>query len=346
MISLEPPEGRRCETCDKVYSLNMFRPNGTVCRYCETGTNPPRVWQDKRNDKTTIVLKDHEQAAVDIRQNDSVLERNSEEKVNDNLKSNIDLEINIKDSSSVKEFANRIYFKYIYEITILLGCVKRWLSTDHQSQRIITWIFTQEDIKGILDRTNEQDITRLKDILKENIDNTYVDPTLIKASIRSLLRSSIDRKVRLVNFIDSYFQECDNKAEIVTNLKNDIMIEKKELGYEIPILDKIKKEDLDLHFRENQIYQLTLIETCKGLANEINNNRFIINKEHFENKIKEVINTNYTDLLKSTTTDKSRLEISRGIKSSYIYYGLSKDNNSIVSGLDGVSLLDLNKSSL
>ena len=51
MKSMEFLEKRECQECKNLITLNLFRPDSFICRYCQDGIQLPKRLEDKKEEQ-------------------------------------------------------------------------------------------------------------------------------------------------------------------------------------------------------------------------------------------------------------------------------------------------------
>ncbi len=216
---------------------------------------------------------------------------------------------------------DKIYKKYIYEITILLGCQVRWSITNDIENKIAQWILEEEENNcNKSNSTNRRNEIYLNSLV-DKINNTLVNVTSIKASVRSLLRMKEVRRKKLINFAQSIAISTELKVEMKKNLQTDLLIDQKELGYDIPIMP------LE-HTLNNQMKVLNSINTRKlALAITLRELAIKVNKRKYIFKLDELIKSVQKQILtydhfydKSVNKELSTLSMNEGIELGLIYF--------------------------
>ena len=56
-MELIPPQERTCQTCRKIYTLNLYRLDSHSCRYCEDGLIAPIILSSYISENQEIATK-------------------------------------------------------------------------------------------------------------------------------------------------------------------------------------------------------------------------------------------------------------------------------------------------
>ena len=216
-MEISSPEVRICNECKSFLSLNLYKADSGICRYCETGQTVPRH-----------LIKVISQA--DLKDDTANNEINNLNKVGQ-VESEKEQEIN--ETNKFIEIGNKIFLTSINEIIITLGIHTRWPQANKDYNKVAEWIIAKNKIIESLGKDN---VKMIKRTILENIDSTYSNLALIKGSIRSLLRKPMNQRIDYIRFIDKYIQSDSSKEEAIKILKEDLIKTETELGYKIPII--------------------------------------------------------------------------------------------------------------
>ena len=115
----------------------------------------------------------------------------------------LEFEESFHEPQDIKLIAEKIFEKYIYEIFIVLGCLVRWHDENKGVTGLVKWLLGKELFRPITATLSSEEAKDLKFELEELIGQLDVNVTAIKASLRTLLRASKERKEELVSFVET-----------------------------------------------------------------------------------------------------------------------------------------------
>ncbi len=329
------PELRSCRICNSEVSLNLFRADGDICRYCEMGLDAPI--QDQRMSRPRGLTAENKENNQDANQNNSTSGLNY-----DHIKTELRSKSN---ESSIKILAKKIFQDNIWEIVIALGCISRWSNDSTNEDDIIDWLSSQNNTRRLLTELNSEDIELLRAELSINFSMIPVNATVIKASIRSLIRSNEDRRISLLNFIKSKLISGEDNSIALNIIKSDLMNANNELGYPIPIVPSPKIDNLEIMSDTNTtISSLCIGETIKQLSEKLNNSELVFSRSEIENHINDAL----FNQISATADNEYQLMkeiINESISIGYLIFGLQTKPNGQGS-LASNDIIDLNLSSI
>ncbi len=323
-MNIEPTQGRKCEICQKQISLNLFRQNGSTCRYCESGGVPPSYVIRNNEAKTNNQVNKSEK---ELQAKTMPSEQNS-----------------IEDNINIEEEAKNLYDKMLFELTILLGSIIRWNDNIIDTEKIVGCLEQNSRFQEYFLRIDDINRNKVISALVILIKDTYVDATMIKASFRTLLRSPNERRLDLITLLESYFKDNSNLNKISAELKSDLIKDADELDYPIPIMPPVSKQEIDKNKESiDFIIEISFRESMRVLTTNLNSKDLVISKQEFEAKIKEEIRSNYRNFNINIEITSFIKAINQGINIAYKYYGLD-NKQAIYIDSSGNELIDLKAS--
>ncbi len=94
-MQLPPPDSRHCESCLNTMTLNLFRLDSQICRYCENAEPVPK----RLTNKTSAIRKDFNNSKqIPEEVNEETLENQDE---NDSAPIGRDSSVQIEDTDSL-----------------------------------------------------------------------------------------------------------------------------------------------------------------------------------------------------------------------------------------------------
>lgn len=244
-----------------------------------------------------------------------------------------------------KLYANQLYENCLHEILIIKGCLIRWNNTSQVSNSLARWIVDNQDYSlHLLDESVEV-IKGISDLLDELIENTRVDVTSIKAAIRTLLRSSFNRRERIVALAKVIYLNEACMEEVVQSLKTDLFLKSNELGYPIPLMPLPNKEEIGLIVSGgNGLEDFSRCISIRRLADNLNKGNMIFAKKKFEKDTFEQILALFSCNKLEISNNLIPAKIDLGIERCYRVFGLSKANSGFRFDTYGNFVVDLNNS--
>ncbi len=314
-MNIKEIDKRECKECNRFLSLNLFRADGDCCRYCEIGVIPPRHVTNQF-------------------------------KASNDSKNDIKLDSSAINSSDIKKVVEDVYKSYVYEIIIIIGCSYRWNKSRIDEDILIDWLLNRKDLS--ISKQDSENLLVIKSKLKEKIRETVVDVMMIKASIRTLHEAKLDRKNDLMSFIDKLLTNETNRNEAISELKEDLISDKEELGYEIPIvkLDHTNYKKDTLNDRKILLEKLALNEFVASIIDNINSRNYIIDKKDNEDNTRKniekildhkIIGIDYTDYYEI---------IIKSFNIGYTLFGINYINGGISKGMNGIEIINLRNKSI
>lgn len=341
-MDVAPPQQRKCSECQKVFSLNMFRPDKFICRYCESGRNAPII----NKELSTAYLSESELEST-IEETQPVIAEIKVELDSSSLQSinqvNTIFINNNEDSNEIVSKA--IYKEYVYEVNISLGSIIRWSKENDGIEKLANWLLSREYSQRLMINSDSIKVNTVHKELVSLIETTDTNVTIIKACIRTLLKSTQKRRLELINFIESCLAGDETKTNAINILKEDLLRESQELGYPIPVIpineDRLTLPQINL---KGEIQNCSKQTTIINLVKLINSDDKIIERNPFEKDVKYSI----IDLLnkKSIHLNPEDLDkyLEEGINHAYRICGISEKNKGL-SDPKGISVIDLTHSS-
>ncbi len=243
------------------------------------------------------------------------------------------------------EIARIVYEHYIYEIIIVLGCFLRWSNILRNSEALAKWVLGRDFSKASCDSL-DKDLR--EDILQELImfiEQSFVNVTTIKASIRTLLRGTQFRKESLLLLVSDIFRDHPEQDSAVNTLRDDLLVEGYELGYPIPAIPLFNKSQLFvLGVNEKDIKSYSISETIMRLTSSLNQGELVLNKKDLQVDIYASICKNLDSNNYSINKDKLALLIDEGIRMGGLIFGITALNGGHYVDSVGIEVLDLRKS--
>ena len=178
------------------------------------------------------------------------------------------------------------------------------------------------------------------------IEEEDIEVTKIKICIRTLLRSSNERRRRLIDLAVSRYGKGEKRGQVREVMESDLGSKGFELGYDIPRIPKeAYLEDL---MKSGQIKTPKTVTRIANwtLAKKINSKELTFSKFEFESSIAN----EFKALLLKTKSQGNKEEgatlrvIEEGIKRSYLLLGLREELTRKVLDMNEASTLDLSKS--
>lgn len=314
-MDIPAPETRNCEECGKSLSLNLFRVNSQTCRYCESGSNPPRFLEYKQK-PTSMSSINNTKLEIPIEESSKKL--NNNEVIDQNNNKLITYELLIEN--------------YLAELTLVIGSSNRWKIPELDVNALQEYI--QQKISGsqkantiLTSKINKDDLNSI-----EIIQSLDIDATMVKASIRTLLRSSLERREFFINFLKQTINDNNNKKEAIDTLSKDLFTDSKELGYPIPIMPILLAEEIrNMKDRNHGVENLTLKFAIREIATMINENILIFSRLHFENSLKQTLKTHYSEIDDQKFMSICEPKINSAINLAYKLFGIKLNpNNSTI----------------
>jgi len=254
------------------------------------------------------------------------------------------------DQTKAKILAHEVYEFYIYEIAISIGCFRRWSYYDSGINDLMEWILSSENFQTRRISESAEGIAEISNQLLSLIEEIQLrlDVTLIKASIRTLLRASQPRKEKLLAFIDDSLKEVAGKQDAIDTLRSDLMIEGIELGYPIPVMPEPTTEMIEsiIEQAEYPVKLLSSMETIKQLAAKLNGGDLTFRKSAFEYEVRlEVLK----QVVAGGMNEKDPIVLSQleqGISAGLLSFGLQASTNGWYQDDNGELFIDLRNSSI
>ncbi len=334
-MEIKPPDVRKCCVCGNTYSLNLFRQDQDVCRYCETGSKQPMPSQVKTeiNQIVSSDITETQPRSESFLNKKIAMSNNSEEQ------DNYAPEYELKDLEAI---ALDLYDQYMYEINIIVGCLIRWSNLERKLGEVIYWISSLEGADSNFRKLQEQDKDMIRKFLFKFVNSTRINPTSIKASIRSLLRGKTERREKLINFIEFLLKDEANQLEAKKIVTEDLMIEGRELGYPIPIINSLNEDIIKSMLESKYGLQIITTElTTMNLAKEINENNYSIKLADIEDKVLESLHQLTKGMIGLKQIEGKNIDFRKGIKSSMHLYGIRLLDNEIEKGNNPDLVVDL-----
>ncbi len=315
MEQIREPEKRTCVECKKKLNLNLFRADKDICRYCEIGQDNNFLIQEGNTQESTKFSKQIQITQKETIDNNGITKQNF---------TNHDMD---KPKAIKADHIRYIYLKYIHLISIMKGSNTRWTIKKDVSKEIINCIKKSTDsITNEIISFNEKELNIELDKL---INGLYIDVTIIKASLRTVLKSENKYKNLILHFAENLLIGSEIYDEAITILKEDLFTNKQELGYPIPIIkehDAISK----VKFNNNceQIEHISYIITTRYLAKKINSNSYDIKKSLIREEVESYLIKNYVNQ-ELSTVNKYKNQINIGVENGLVLFGLESYNISI-----------------
>ncbi len=220
------------------------------------------------------------------------------------------------------KIANESYDDYIYEINIILCSVIRWSSSTRTStveRTIAKWILSRKN-KSHLDTQYDP----LIKLLTSRIFNSTSNVTKLKACIRTLLRSSRQRRHELIEFILEEIASQEHKQEASKILIDDLLHDRLELGYPIPIIETPMTNDKIKTYTPRQLaYEYSLDNTVIVVATMINDQIYSIFEHDLYTKVKKRLNDTISRNCIYISDQDINDNITKGIISGLKYFGIT-----------------------
>ncbi len=240
--------------------------------------------------------------------------------------------------------SREIYQYYVHEINILVGCLIRWRTLPINYHKIIAQNLILEDFSHtlIINKTIDSR-SRIFQYFVESIASSPVNVTAIKASIRSLLRSSSDRREALICLVENTFIGEENAEKMIAVIKTDLSALGGELGYPIPVVDPIGKRDiLEGVGKKSWLENLSYQESIRNLAIRLNRGEMTFLKSKFESDIYNILLSQCLDHgiheLKSTFMNR----VKSGVHLAYANFALREAYDGYFLDNEGDVMIDLN----
>ncbi len=221
---------------------------------------------------------------------------------------------------------------YLAELTLVIGSSNRWKIPELDVNALQEYI--QQKISGsqkantiLTSKINKDDLNSI-----EIIQSLDIDATMVKASIRTLLRSSLERREFFINFLKQTINDNNNKKEAIDTLSKDLFTDSKELGYPIPIMPILLAEEIrNMKDRNHGVENLTLKFAIREIATMINENILIFSRLHFENSLKQTLKTHYSEIDDQKFMSICEPKINSAINLAYKLFGIKLNpNNSTI----------------
>ncbi len=269
--------------------------------------------------------------------------------------------------------AKKIYEAYIYEINIVFGSLIRWNRKAIEYGTLVNWLLKKNFSKKILEPISVINKDEVWDELLYLIKNSKVDVTLIKASVRTLLHSSDERKHALIDFIEKTLEGQSNWKSASETLRADLLKEDLELGYSIPVMDPLSAEQVKeiknkakdekyiyktktSHKVRSKVYRASEIknavklfsidQTVRRLTDKLNAAEFVFEKETFEADIKSTVSVFFSNKEIEEEGDMFINHIAFGVSFGYLIFGLKNQNNGWYKDANGNKVIDLRNTSI
>ncbi|CAI8159882.1 MAG: hypothetical protein AB8A46_01000 [Prochlorococcus sp.] len=254
------------------------------------------------------------------------------------------------DQTKAKVLAQEVYEFYIYEIAISIGCFRRWSCYDSGINDLMEWILSSENFQTRRNSESAEGIAEISNQLLSLIEEIQLrlDVTLIKASIRTLLRASQPRKEKLVAFIDHSLKEVAGKQDAIDTLKSDLMIEGIELGYPIPVMPSPTNEMIEAITQQSvsPVKTLSSMETLKQLAKRLNDGDLTFRKSAFELEVRLEVAKQVVAGGMNEQDPIVLSQLEQGVSAGLLSFGLQARTNGWYQDDNGELFIDLRNSSI
>jgi len=258
----------------------------------------------------------------------------------------------LEDSTSSKEnelkiISDKIYRYYIYETIVLLGCLLRWSSREKGVKEIVDCIIRMNLSKSLLSTLSVEEKNLVFLNLEQLISDSYFwnDVTIIKACIRTLLRSSRGRREALVDSLGLIVEDAQKLSQATSTLQGDLMKASNELGYPIPVMPAPNRDRiLEIKKQKRPLMILSIGASMRLLSNCLNDGKMLIEKEEFEAEVRMDIASLYSSFAPAALEEMTKDQIESGISMSYLFFGINRKNNSLYSNSDNLEIVDLRNS--
>ncbi|WP_320674727.1 hypothetical protein [Prochlorococcus sp. MIT 1341] len=313
-MNIPPPETRKCSQCARSLSLNLFKQNSEICRYCDHGSQAPELKQ-VRNGSISI------DSSNLTGKSDLINSSTLIEKTNNIVKEKTPKSGSNKPGSPLTKTSLDLFESHLPEIALIKGCSIRWNDAKLDSSKILEFIKDSENYNS----QNNNEVNPWNELI-DRIDSLYVDATVIKSSIRTLLRMPLNIRERILKFIRGSLEDQSKSGDAINTLSNDLLKDSIELGYPIPLIPLPDHDELaSIKRLDRSIEILTIRLGSREIADYINNKKFIFSRNEFENDIIEKLCRLYKD--NHNVEDQIQLtkKISSSINLIYRLYGLNLD---------------------
>ena len=217
----------------------------------------------------------------------------------------------------------RLYEKYICEIVLVIGCKKRWLNEIDICSELIEWISIREKSSLIKSHICLKLSDQQRYELGQFIDSTFVDVTVIKSCVRTLIRSSSRRRESILNFINSIYKDHSLKEEVLETLTNDFKSDNGELGYLIPVIPIVGRQDqFDINKTKRGLQNLAFKTMVNSIAINLNQSSMVLKKSEFESGIRKEVEDFYAKYYLFKSQDLLISDVKEGMLLGYMAFGL------------------------
>ena len=261
----------------------------------------------------------------------------------------------------------------IYSLTNYRGKgVKKRYVSGKQKNALVDWVLEQPKAQSLLLSLETDKRSEAEDLVRESIGDIKVTQSSYESCARAMKRSrsSQDRyEVRrqdLIDFVEATLKGEPAKDTSVIRLKEDLLDPSFRIGREVD-RDKFKEEFITIkkdstkaeknyksknkeavvskqyrRFERGEPARLLAIEVAiRHLENSLDEERVLIGKDDFEEKIREEVAQAFTEEELKQAGEMFRKRVGHGIGTAYCAFGLRKANRSWFTDSTGKSWLDL-----
>ena len=264
----------------------------------------------------------------------------------------------------------------IYSLTNYRGKgVKKQYVSGKQKNALVDWVLEQPKAQSLLLSLENDKRSEAEDLVRESIGDIKVTQSSYESCARAMKRSryvasSYDRyEVRrqdLILFVEEMLEGEPAKDTAVIRLKEDLLDPSFRIGREVD-MDKFKEEFITIkqdstkaekkykskkkeavvskHYRRFERREparlLALDVTLRHLHDSLEQERVLIGKDEFEERIRKEVAEAFTPAELIQAGEMFRKRVGHGMSTAYCSFGLRKANRSWFMDSTGKSWLDL-----